>query len=611
MDKETVKKFRGFGKKYSVITVLILLGYGLYHSAELTTILGGIAIFLIGMIMMDDGFKALAGGAMQTILSKLTSNIYKSMFGGFLLTSIVQSSSLVSVVAISFLSAGLIGLVGAIAVVFGANVGTTATAWLVAYFGLNIKISAYAMPMLVFGIILHFFKDNASKGTGNILLGLGLIFLGVDYMKSGFEDIQSVIDLSKFSMEGFVGLLAYTGIGILITLIIQSSSATMALVITALATGQVTYENSLALAIGANIGTTITAIIGSLTSNANGRRLALAHLLFNVITALFAIIFITPLANLVTILSDYFGFGEDLTLKLSLFHTIFNICGIMIMTPFIYKLVKFLNTVIVSDDNIVEVKYINHDLLASPAMSIDALEKEVEHLFKNGFKIISASLNVKPKDIKKCDDVKEILHKDRKIDIDIDKSYTTLIKPLEIEITNFAIQASINMDEEQLARIDDLRIATRDVVEAIKEIKHLKKNIDKFKASKNEHIKAEYDNLRETIAHTIKSIHTIAKNPKDESMIKAIATIKIDQQKFNTIKNKKMDILIREHKMDTADVISLMNDSSYVNGLIFKLCDLVEHLYINKDSNIKAMYDKYQQMYIPNEEALGSNDIKE
>jgi phosphate:Na+ symporter len=592
--------------------ILFLLGYGLYLSVQLTTILAGISIFLVGMILMEDGFKALAGGTMQSVLKKLTSNIYKSIFGGFLLTSIVQSSSLVSVIAISFISAGFIGLSEAIGIIFGANLGTTTTAWIVAYFGLKIKISAYAMPMLVFGIVLHFFKDASARGSGNILLGLGLIFLGVGYMKEGFETIQASIDITQFAMEGFLGLIVYVLVGAVITVVIQSSSATMALILTALATGQITYENSLALAIGANIGTTVTAILGSLTSNADGRRLALAHLIFNIATGLIAIVFISQIAWFTNFVAEMMGIAYNNTLKLALFHTIFNIIGILAVTPFVVVIVTYLNKLFHEKKETVEAKYINQDIVASPELSIEALEKEIEHLYKEGFKIISHALGIKPKSLKKSKDVTLLVqeHKDKKV-IDVNECYLNIIKPLEVQITNFSIESSRNMSEDTLHRVNELRIATRDVVEAIKEIAHLKKNLDKFKNYSNDTIKHEYDNIKELIAYTLKNIDLISKNPDNKSIIKVLAQIKSEQMTMNILKNHMANKLITNN-VDTTDVLSLLNDSNYANNLIFKLCELVEYLYINKNEHARELYKKYQSRYLPtNEEVLESGILEQ
>ena len=206
---------------------------------------------------------------------------------------------MVSVITISFISAGLISLSGGLGLIFGANIGTTATAWLVAGFGLKIKIASLAMPMLIFGLIFSFKKNLIFKGIGNVLAGLGFFFLGIYYMKEGFDVFKEFIDLSQFAVSGFLGAIIYTGLGIIITTILQSSSAALALILTALATGQIEYENALALAIGANIGTTITAILGSLGSNIAGKRLAVAHLIFNVVGVLWMLILFYPLKKII------------------------------------------------------------------------------------------------------------------------------------------------------------------------------------------------------------------------------------------------------------------------------------------------------------------------
>ena len=291
-------------KKSVFIGLLTVLAVLLYLYSNFKTIVAGVAILLFGMVLLEEGFKAFTKGPLQNVLKKATNKLYKSISAGAFVTAIIQSSSLVSVIAISFISAGLISLSGGIGLIFGANIGTTATAWLVAGFGLKIKIAALAMPMLIFGIIFSFQKKSSIKGIGNVLAGLGFFFLGIHYMKEGFDVFKDYIDLSQYAVSGFLGVLIYTGLGIIITTILQSSSATLALILTALAAGQIEYENALALAIGANVGTTITAILGSLGSNVAGRRLAGAHFIFNVVTGVVALALIYPLANLVLKISN-------------------------------------------------------------------------------------------------------------------------------------------------------------------------------------------------------------------------------------------------------------------------------------------------------------------
>ena len=258
---------------------------------------------------------------------------------GVVTTTLMQSSSLVSVITISFLSAGLITLASGIGIIFGANLGTTTGAWLVAGFGLKVDIAAYAMSMLVFGVILILQKSKHLKGFGYILAGLGFLFLGIHYMKEGFELFREHIDLTAYAMTGLKGLLLYTLIGIVATVIMQSSHATSVLIITALASQQITYDNALALAIGSNVGTTITAIIGAISVGVNGKRLAVAHLVFNMITGLVAIALISQLMLSFDWLSERLNINADnYTLKLAVFHTLFNFLGVILMLPFIGKL---------------------------------------------------------------------------------------------------------------------------------------------------------------------------------------------------------------------------------------------------------------------------------
>jgi phosphate:Na+ symporter len=249
-------------KKIIFPLLLLLFFWFVVSNDDAKTIIAGIAIFLIGMHYMESGFKLFSGGALETALEKFTSSTPKAISTGFLATAVVQSSSLVTVIIISFLSAELIGLTQAVGVVFGSNIGTTTTSWLVSSFGLKIKIAQYALPMLIFGVVMQFSRHTAYKGVGSVLIGLGFIFLGIAYMKEGFETLKQGLDLAEYAIPGYLGVFVYIAFGAIATVIIQSSSATMAIIITALATGQIDYINALSLAIGENVVTTVTAEIG-------------------------------------------------------------------------------------------------------------------------------------------------------------------------------------------------------------------------------------------------------------------------------------------------------------------------------------------------------------
>ena len=412
-------------KKYFYPLFLLALAYLLFSSYDAKMIIAGIAIFLIGMVFMEDGFKLFSGGALEKVLAKSTSSVPKAIGTGFIATAIVQSSSLLTIIVISFLSAELITLSGAIGVIFGSNIGTTATAWIVSSFGVKIHIAHYALPMIIFGVVFRFNSHKTYQGIGNILIGLGFVFLGIGYMKDGFEAMKSGIDLASYAMDGYLGVLVYVLIGAIATIVIQSSSATMALIITALATGQIEYFNALQLAIGANIGTTVTAILGSLGSNANGKRLAVAHLIFNMVTGFIAIVFLYQLASLVTYLSSLIGIGDDdYAMQLALFHTIFNVIGVLAVSPFTNKLVKFLESIFVKEDDVDKARYLDDVVITVPEAALEALTKEINHLYDNAVEVLSHALSLHIHSYIGSNDITCVVRESNvKIDTDINSYY--------------------------------------------------------------------------------------------------------------------------------------------------------------------------------------------
>ncbi|WP_321779266.1 Na/Pi symporter [Sulfurimonas sp.] len=369
-------------------------------------------------------------------------------------TAIVQSSSLLTIIVISFLSAELISLSGAIGVIFGSNIGTTTTAWIVSSFGVKIKIAQFALPMIIFGVVFRFNDSKSYQGLGTILVGLGFVFLGIAYMKDGFEALNNGINLASYAMDGYLGVLVYVLIGSIATVLIQSSSATMALIITALATGQIEYFNALQLAIGANIGTTVTAILGSLSSNANGKRLAIAHLIFNTVTAFVAIVFLYQLASLVGFLSNVVGIAsDDYAMKLALFHTIFNLLGILIVAPFTSKLVKFLESIFVIEENVDIAKYLDDVVINVPEAAIEVIRKEVIHLYDNAVEVLSHALSLHRHQYLGCKDISSVIkHSDKDIHTDINTFYDKNIKKLYGQIIHYATIAQTDMSENQKTR---------------------------------------------------------------------------------------------------------------------------------------------------------------
>ena len=563
--------------------ILMGLAYLLFINNDAKVIITGIAIFLIGMIFMEDGFKLFSGGILEKVLSKVTNNIPKAIFTGFISTSIIQSSSLISVIVISFLSAGLISLSGAIGVIFGSNIGSTTTAWIVSSFGMEIKIAAFAFPMIIFGVIFQFSKDKTYKGLGNVLLGLGFVFLGISYMKDGFDTLKNGIDLSQFAMEGSLGILVYILIGIVATVVIQSSAATMALIITALMTNQILYINALELAIGANIGTTVTAVVAAISSNANGKRLAVAHFIFNIITAIIAIVFLYQLSDMVDFLSTKIGISEDnYAMKLALFHTVFNVIGVLVVSPFTYKLKTFLQTLFKNEKtSILKPLYLDNIVITMPDAAIKAIKNETIHLYDNSVEVISHALYLHRHNYLGSEDISSVVkNSNTQINIDINDFYTNKIKYLYGEIIHFSILAQENMDEDYKNKIYVCKLASRDIVEAIKDTRDLHKNISIYLKSENKYIKEEYNNLRINIAKTINIINTLRTNNDDIDVLSSLEVLKEDIKHLEDLRNNKIDTLIRNNKINRAMATSLINDSNYAYNISKNLIQVATILWI-------------------------------
>jgi phosphate:Na+ symporter len=552
-------------RKIVLPIIFAVLAYGFWISPDFKQIAAGVAIFLFGMLFLEDGFKAYTGGVLEKILKRTTDKLWKSMTFGVISTSIMQSSSLVSVITISFLSAGLIGLTAGIGIVFGANLGTTTGAWLIAGFGLKIDIAAYAMPMLVFGIILAFQSSKTAKGMGYILAGLGFLFLGIHHMKEGFETFKETIDLSQFAVPGFAGLLLYTGIGIFATVVMQSSHATLVITITALAAGQITYENALALAIGANIGTCITAILGAISANVDGRRLAAAHLIFNVTTGVVAIVLMNQILVVVDWIAAHIGIAaDDWTLKLSIFHSLFNTLGILIMVPLMGNLVKVLHQIFPQPKaDLVAPLYLNEAVTEFPDTLVETVRKEVLHLYDNAFEVLAHGLNLHRHDIRSDADLIELTQQPEKLmEFDIDDIYGRKVKVLYNAIVEFTSRTQADLPQEHMERIYVLREAARDIVEAIKDVKHMRKNLVTYIVSDNPSIKAEYNKIRAQLGEILRELTTL-RDAGEAADLVALDGLRLQMEENDVTLNGDLDRLIREGRITAPMATSLMNDSTY------------------------------------------------
>lgn len=569
-------------KNYLIFLLLLIFAFYVISVENIKIIFAGIAIFLIGMHFMESGFKFFSDGVLEKILEKITSTNFKSVITGFISTTMVQSSSLISVIVISFLSIELISLAKGVAIIFGANLGSTTTAWIVSSFGLDLKISLFAMPMIIFGVIFRFSKNNTFIGLGNVLLGLGFIFLGISYMKEGFETLKDSIDLASYSIGGISGILVYILIGAIATVVIQSSGATMAIIITALLSGSIIYVDAIALAIGANVGTTVTSVIGALNSNTNGKRLAFAHFIFNIITALIALALINVLIDFVDILSPFLSISENnYAMKLALFHTIFNLIGVILLFPFISKIVDLSKKMIVSKANKASKPiYLDESNMKIPYNAILSIQKEIIHLYDDAQKSILHALGIHTSNLKEEKDIEKVLANPSKIDININEIYQNNLKSLYSQIIDYALDAQKNMNANQMYYVSQLKSSSNIIIKILKDTRDIQRNMNIFLNSKNEYIKIEYQNLKKELVSYIFKVNQL-KELDDIEASALIQSYKDNLEELDILINKKIDELIRSDNITAKMGTSLINDSSSVIYICKKLLKVANIIFVD------------------------------
>ncbi|MFA7021614.1 Na/Pi cotransporter family protein [Aliarcobacter sp.] len=579
-------------KKYLSYILLISLAYLLYVNEDSKYIVAGVAVFIIGMQFMEDGFKFFSGGILEKLIANSTNTNSKAIFLGITATAILQSSSLIAIIVISFLSAKIISLAGALGVVFGSAVGTTATTWIVSTLGVKIDIAAFALPMIIFGVIFRFYKNRNFQGFGNILLGLGFVFLGIGYMKDGFEDLKQGIDLAQFAIDGYAGIIVYTLIGAFATVIIQSSSATMALTVTALVTGQIVYINAMAIAVGANIGTATTAALGAIVSNANSKRMAVGLFIFKGITTVITLASLYLMIDFVDYISKYLGIkSDDWAMKLAVFHTLFNLVGLIVFSFFIPKLVIFLKKLFVEEKEsyITKPKFLDMEVVAVPFAALKATRKETIHLYDNASEVLSHAIMLhRHRYLGKKDIDKIVKESSDIIDLNIDEFYESRIKSLYSDIIDYSTYFISELDDEKKLYLNDLRNACRDIAESVKNTKELQKNVRKYISSNNSYIKDEYNFIREAIAKSINTINEMKNSKDDIDVLSKSELLKEYLKGLDVIATRRIDILIREKRIDKKMATSLLNDSYHANLIISRLISVSKVLWI-QDLTIKEL----------------------
>lgn len=396
-----------------------------YSLLDFLTLLGAVGIFLYGMTLMSEGLQKAAGNGLRNILGAMTRNRFTGALTGFSITALIQSSSASTVMVVSFVSAGLMTLAQSVAVIMGANVGTTATAWIITLFGFKVDIGAFAVPIIAFCIPLLFSSNSRRKSIGEIVLGFALLFIGLDWIEANVPDLKSSPEifgfLTQYANMGYVSALIFVLIGIITTMIIQSSSAAIAIVLIMCTKGWITFDLACAMILGSNIGTTITPIIASLGANLAAKRAALCHLMFNVLGTIWALALFIPFTDLTVWVTEHLGQGNPTELYaaingstpadptqiaimagwasfgLSIFHTIFNLINLSVMiwmTGFYVKVVEKIMPSKHKGDDEFQLTYISSGRVAASELNMAQAEKEIGVFAKRVSRMLDMAQNL-------------------------------------------------------------------------------------------------------------------------------------------------------------------------------------------------------------------------
>ncbi|UCD60908.1 MAG: Na/Pi cotransporter family protein [Flavobacteriaceae bacterium] len=574
--------------------------------ADILQLIGSLGLFLFGMKVMSDALLRLAGNKMRSILATMTSNRFLGIGTGFLITSVIQSSSATTLMVVSFSNASLLTLPEAISVIMGANIGTTITAWLITILGFKVSMSAIALPLVGLGFLFTFSKKEKSKNWGGFIIGFAVLFIGLQFLKDAMPNIndnpQILEFLSRYTNAGFWSVLLFLFIGTLLTVVIQSSSATMALTLIMTAEGWIPFEMAAAMVLGENIGTTITANLAAIVGNYQAKRTARAHLIFNVLGVVWMLLLFYPFLQMISWLAQQLGspspylVAAAIPVAISLFHTVFNILNTFILVWFIKPIARLVAKIVPEkldpEKAIEEPKFLEMKMLQYPETAIASLIKETKYLYKNAiFEIVAHALNIHRKDIISELKPKAVVKKSTKdFKTDVRALYLRKVKTIYGEIIKFAVnaQSNLKLNESQNSKIMELKLANRKMVEIIRNVLDLGNNVSKYLDSDNPHIKKVYDSFRKKVVKVLRVIY-LFRTEKDKDQYHQKLLILRQNARENIHKgNLEIDRLIRKDLITTDMASSLVNDTDNLNNLIQELIEVAEILYGHSEISFKG-----------------------
>ncbi|MGP1450395.1 MAG: Na/Pi cotransporter family protein [Wolinella sp.] len=518
----------------------------------------GLGLFLFGMYYMERAIEDSAGRTFKRMIKDFTATPFKAVLSGTFSAAALQSSTVVALMTLSFVGAGLVSLTSAIGVVFGASFGTTFSAWLVALIGFKVKIDAIALPVIgVGGFILIFNKRSNSKWVAfsRVLLGFGFLFLGLHYLKSSSDFLAASFDFSEYLLYP---LPIFVLIGAVLTILIQSSFALAAIALAALNAQVIDFPVAVALIVGSNVGTTTTSLIGALGGGADKKRVAIAHFGFNFIIAIIGYVLLYPLTYLVM---ETMGLKNDQAVALAMYQTLFNLIGLVILSPFIPWFANVLSRFFASEQNEEVTQYISAVDTSIVDASLEALYKESIHMLECVLRFGSMLLSLNPEEVfNRHKRMWKVLSKDSfKAEDSLPKLYRN-IKRLEMRILAYGGEIDYSLlDDDEKLRLTKILQAVRDVSYATKTLKDAKANIDQFNDSDIEYINDNYDRIRYDLVKLFRNIKQILDNEEIENSFHEAQKIAKDMEDENEEAVRVIAQVVKENSIPDDIASSLLN----------------------------------------------------
>ena len=570
------------------VLALAILSASFWYSAGWLQLCAGLALFLFGMQCLEEGLKELAGSRLEQLLERSTATPLKGLMFGVGGTMILQSTTLMSLLTIAFISTGLIHLAGGISILLGINLGTSGGIWLLAAAGQNFSLSPLALPLLVFGVLAGF-NSPKGKAFGRIVLGIAFIFLGIDQIKSGFTEFGSVIDLAGPMDSSFMVQLSFVAVGLVLTAILQSSHATLMLVLAALAGGQIELWQGIAIAIGGNIGSSVTtAFVGWLGGNRSGQRLALVHALFNILTGLVTFLLLSPLTWVSQALMSVFGAGDNTLLQLAMFQTLFNGIGVLLFWPWQTQLERGLRrvlpdrtepAVLITDAttgprNLVEqrvlpeshARYLNEAALASVDTASRAVVQELQHLGRLSLEVICHALYQPVEQLisREVDEARLNARPDDTEGLDTEDLYRRYIKVVYSDLLGFMSRLDTTKDEDHQQFWMTCQMAALQLVDAVKDAKALQKNLGRYLRDERSLAHEHYMELRRHLLWVLRQVREVSRlEVPDDVWRNRLDWVDSEAVKFDSGFRHRIFSDVRKGQLNNLQASSLMHDLGY------------------------------------------------